>query len=83
MTKDPKRYDIENIPISPETGKALGDAGIYVLGAVGRMLLRQDEVYDQEFTTIKESLARIEKGLKKKCLDHERRLQEIEAKLAS
>jgi glutathionyl-hydroquinone reductase len=83
MTKDPKRYDIENIPVSKETERVLGESGIYVLGALGRMLSTQDDVYEEEFNSIKKSLERIEKSLRRKCLNHERRLVEIEAKLAS
>lgn len=81
MTKDPKRYDIENIPISEETKNVLGESGIYVLGAIGRMLSLQDDVYDEEFKSIKECLERIEKsvnGIKKKCVIHENAIRELQ-----
>jgi argininosuccinate lyase len=86
MTKNPKRYDIENIPTSKETDRVLGESGIYVLGALGRMLSTQDDVYEEEFNSIKESLERIEKGIKgikTKCQIHENAIAELRERLAS
>lgn len=46
------RYDINKLPISPETRKGLSKENINHLSAVGRMLSLQDLVYEEQFQQI-------------------------------
>jgi hypothetical protein len=52
-TKTPNRYDLANLPISATTRKGLTKENIDQIGAIGRMLLLQDEVHDEQFGDIK------------------------------
>ena len=43
------RYDIETLPISEATRKGLTAENINYIGAIGRMLSLQDNVYEEQF----------------------------------
>lgn len=43
------RYDIETLPISEKTREGLSSDNINTLGAIGRMLSLQDDVYEERF----------------------------------
>lgn len=46
------RYTIENLPVSPETLKALSQDGINLLVSIGRFMSMQDDVYDDQFSEV-------------------------------
>jgi hypothetical protein len=85
MTANEKcRYDLENLPISEATRKGLTPENINYIGAVGRMLSLQDEVYEEQFDKIVGLLKKINERLDKidkKLLDHEKRIRALESKL--
>jgi hypothetical protein len=50
------RYDLANLPISEVTRNGLTKANIQTIGAIGRMLSLQDDVYDEQFEKILRAL---------------------------
>jgi hypothetical protein len=64
MTEELKhRYDLKNLPISEETRKGLTTENINYIGAVGRMLLVQDEFIEGILVDIQKTLVGINKRL--------------------
>lgn len=49
------KYDYDKLPISDETKKGMS-LNINDLGAIGRMLSLQDDVYDERFTVLTEKI---------------------------
>ena len=49
------KYDYDKLPISDETKKGMS-LNINDLGAIGRMLSLQDDVYDERFTALTEKI---------------------------
>ena len=49
ITQKAGRYDLANLPISEVTRKGLTKDNINQIGAIGRMLSLQDDVYDEQF----------------------------------
>ena len=49
------KYDYDKLPISDETKKGMS-LNINDLGAIGRMLSLQDDVYDEQFTSLTEKI---------------------------
>lgn len=78
MNKNVSRYDLNNLPLSEETRKGLTPENINYIGAVGRMLSLQDDVYDDQFEKIIKLLEEQNKEFRKRFDAIEARLDMIE-----
>lgn len=93
MTDNTKnRYELDNLPISEETRKGLTPENINYIGAVGRMLLLQDQFIEQSIAThskamfllltkqskIIQSIQKVILGLQDEVRNHEARIKTLE-----
>ena len=73
------KYDYDKLPISDETKKGMS-LNINDLGAIGRMLSLQDDVYDERFTVLTEKIDLLLLGisdLKKDVANLKKQLDEM------
>ena len=62
------KYDYDKLPISDETKKGMS-LNINDVGAIGRMLSLQDDVYDEQFTSLTEKIDLLLLGINDLKLD--------------
>lgn len=74
--KAASRYDLKNLPISEDTRKGLTKENIQYIGAVGRMLSLQDDVYEEQFD-------KVIQAIKDQSAQFNKRFDAIEARLTA